>query len=234
VRNAHRIVAGEKPWRNAAQACDELGVEEGTIDDDFFFVHREDPEDVAELIVDFAARRIPQKYGLDAVRDVMVLAPMKKGPCGLEELNRRMQLRLNPNGDKVGVKDLRLGDRVIQTRNNYNIGTPRQGDGDPSGVMNGEVGVIDQWDREEQRVRIDFLDRQCWISTSDLDSFLPAYAISVHRSQGSQAPAVVCAVATSHWIMLTRSLVNTAITARPEALRVCRAEQGDGASRPHG
>ena len=69
-------------------------------------------------------------------------------------------------------------------------------------------------------MRVDFLDRQCWLSTSDLDSFLPAYAISVHRSQGSQAPAVVCAVATSHWIMLTRSLVNTAIT-RAQKLCVC-------------
>jgi exodeoxyribonuclease V alpha subunit len=209
VRNAHRIVNGEPPFKGAAAAVEQLGVGMDEIDDDFFFVNREDPYEVAELIVDFAATRIPARYELDPIRDVLVLAPMKKGPCGLEELNRRLQERLNPDGEKLGTKGLRLGDRVIQTRNDYNIE-----------VMNGEVGVVVEHDREESTVRIDFGDRGVTVPVGDLDTFLPAYAISVHRSQGSQAPAVVCAVATSHWIMLTRSLVNTAIT-RAQKLCVC-------------
>jgi exodeoxyribonuclease V alpha subunit len=210
VRNAHRIVAGEPPYRNRSDASVELGVDPDELDDDFFFVHRDEPEDVARTIVDFAAERIPKKYGLDPMRDVLVLAPMKKGPCGLETLNSKLQWRLNRDGQKLGVKDFRVGDRVIQTRNNYDLE-----------VMNGEVGVLREWDPESGLATIDFSDdRTVEVPRNQLDSFLLAYAISVHRSQGSQAPAVVCAVATSHWIMLTRSLVNTAVT-RAQQLCVC-------------
>jgi exodeoxyribonuclease V alpha subunit len=210
VRNAHRIVAGEPPFRNRSEASVELGVDPEELDDDFFFVHREDPEDVARTIVQFAAERIPKKYGLDPMRDVLVLAPMKKGPCGLENLNSKLQWKLNRDGRKVGVRDLRVGDRVIQTRNNYDLE-----------VMNGEVGVLRDWDAEEGMATVEFGDeRVVEVPRGQLDSFLLAYAISVHRSQGSQAPAVICAVATSHWIMLTRSLVNTAVT-RAQRLCVC-------------
>jgi exodeoxyribonuclease V alpha subunit len=209
VRNAHRIVAGEAPFRNRSEASVELGLDPEELDDDFFFVHREDPEEVARTIVEFAAERLPKKYGLDPRRDVLVLAPMKKGPCGLEVLNSRLQWRLNQDGPKLGVKDLRLNDRVIQTRNNYDLE-----------VMNGEVGVITHWDKELGVATIDFGERQVEVARNQLDSFMLAYAISVHRAQGSQAPAVVCAVASSHWIMLTRSLVNTAVT-RAQKLCVC-------------
>jgi exodeoxyribonuclease V alpha subunit len=210
VRNAHRIVGGEAPFRNRSDASVELGVDPEELDDDFFFVHREDPEDVARTIVQFAAERIPKKYGLDPMRDVLVLAPMKKGPCGLEALNSKLQWKLNRDGRKLGVKDLRVGDRVIQTRNNYDLE-----------VMNGEVGVLREWDAEDGLALIEFSDdREIEVPRSQLDSFLLAYAISVHRSQGSQAPAVICAVAMSHWIMLTRSLVNTAVT-RAQRLCVC-------------
>jgi exodeoxyribonuclease V alpha subunit len=210
VRNAHRIVAGEPPFRNRGEASVELGVSIDELDDDFFFVHRDEPEDVARTIVEFAAERIPKKYGLDPMRDILVLAPMKKGPCGLEALNSKLQWRLNKDGAKIGVKDLRVGDRVIQTRNNYDLE-----------VMNGEVGVLESWDTEEGIAIVNFGDgRSVEVARGQLDSFMLAYAISVHRSQGSQAPAVVCAVATSHWIMLTRSLVNTAVT-RAQKMCVC-------------
>jgi exodeoxyribonuclease V alpha subunit len=211
VRNAHRIVAGEPTFRNRSEASVELGVDPEELDDDFFFVHRDEPDDVARTIVDFAANRIPKKYGLDPMRDVLVLAPMKKGPCGLEVLNSKLQWKLNQDGRKLGVKDLRVGDRVIQTRNNYDLD-----------VMNGEVGLLRDWDPETGLASIEFFsdDRVVEVPRNQLDSFLLAYAISVHRSQGSQAPAVVCAVATSHWIMLTRSLVNTAVT-RAQRLCVC-------------
>lgn len=209
VRNAHRIVAGEPPHRNAAAAREELGLAECELDDDFFFVHREDGGDVASTIVDFAAERIPRAYGLDARRDVLVLAPMKKGPCGLEALNEQLQARLNPDGRPVGVRDIRIGDRVIQTRNDYDLE-----------VMNGEVGLVTEQDGSGGDVTVDFGDRRVAVARNRLESFMLAYAISVHRSQGSQAPAVVCAVAASHWIMLTRSLVNTAIT-RAQRLCVC-------------
>jgi exodeoxyribonuclease V alpha subunit len=114
---------------------------------------------------------------------------------------------------KLGVKDLRLGDRVIQTRNDYNLE-----------VMNGEVGVIDFWNKEDRTGVLDLGERRVQIAAKDLESFLPAYAISVHRSQGSQAPAVICVTATSHYIMLTRSLVNTAIT-RAQKLCVCVGQE---------
>jgi exodeoxyribonuclease V alpha subunit len=214
VRNAHRIVHGDKPFKNAKAAAEELpdtSVED--LDDDFFFVGRDEPDQVAATIVEFAARRIPATYGLDPIRDVMVLAPMKKGPCGLEELNRQLQHALNPTGPRIGVRDLRVGDRIIQTRNDYDIE-----------VMNGEVGVLAAHDTDDATVTLDFGDRVRTVAISDLDTFMLAYAISVHRSQGSQAPAVVCAVATSHWIMLTRSLVNTAIT-RAQKLCVCVGQQ---------
>ncbi len=211
VRNAHRIVAGEEPWKNRSDASVELGVDPEELDDDFFFVHRNEAEDVARTIVEFAAERIPQKYGLDPMRDVLVLAPMKKGPCGLEVLNSKLQWKLNRDGQKIGVKDLRVGDRVIQTRNNYDLE-----------VMNGEVGVLRAWDAEDGIATIDVSgdERTIEVPRNQLDSFMLAYAISVHRSQGSQAPAVICAVAKSHWIMLTRSLVNTAVT-RAQRLCVC-------------
>jgi exodeoxyribonuclease V alpha subunit len=210
VRNAHRIVGGEEPFRNRSEASVELGVDPEELDDDFFFVHRNEAEDVARTIVEFAAERIPKTYGLDPMRDVLVLAPMKKGPCGLEVLNSKLQWKLNREGHKIGVKDLRVGDRVIQTRNNYDLE-----------VMNGEVGVLRAWDAETGTATIEFQDdREVEVPRNQLDSFLLAYAISVHRSQGSQAPAVICAVAKSHWIMLTRSLVNTAVT-RAQRLCVC-------------
>ncbi|MCW2920969.1 MAG: ATP-dependent RecD-like helicase [Thermoleophilia bacterium] len=211
VRNAHRIVNGEKPFRNRSDGSVELGVDPEELDDDFFFVHRDEAEDVARTVVEFAAERIPKKYGLDPMRDVLVLAPMKKGPCGLEVLNSKLQWKLNRDGQKLNIKDLRVGDRVIQTRNNYDLE-----------VMNGEVGVLRAWDAEDGIATIDISgdERTVEVPRNQLDSFMLAYAISVHRSQGSQAPAVICVVARSHWNMLTRSLVNTAVT-RAQKLCVC-------------
>lgn len=210
VRNAHRIVAGQTPFKNRADASVELGIDPDELNDDFFFVHRAEPDDVATAIVDFAAERIPTRYNLDPMRDVLVLAPMKKGPCGLEVLNSKLQWRLNKDGEPLGVKDFRVGDRVIQTRNNYDLE-----------VMNGEVGVLRAWNAETSCAQIEFTDdREVEVPRAQLDSFMLAYAISVHRSQGSQAPAVICAVAMSHYIMLTRSLINTAVT-RAQQLCVC-------------
>jgi len=161
VRNAHRIVAGEQTFKNRADASVQLGVDPEELDDDFFFVHRDDPEDVAHTIVEFAAERIPKKYGLDPMRDVLVLAPMKKGPCGLEALNSKLQWRLNKDGVKVGVRDLRVGDRIIQTRNNYDLE-----------VMNGEVGVLRAWDAEDGLATVEFAeDRIVEVPRTQLDSF---------------------------------------------------------------
>lgn len=210
VRNAHRIVGGEPPFRNRNEASVQLGEAVEDLDDDFFFVHREEAEDVARTIVEFAAERIPKRYDLDPMRDVLVLAPMKKGPCGLDALNQKLQWRLNQDGRKIGIRDMRVGDRVIQTRNNYDLE-----------VMNGEVGVLAAWDADAALATIDFGDgRSVEVPAAQLASFMLAYAISVHRSQGSQAPAVICAVAMSHYIMLSRSLVNTAVT-RAQRMCVC-------------
>jgi exodeoxyribonuclease V alpha subunit len=121
-----------------------------------------------------------------------------------------LQYRLNEKGLPTGIRDLRVGDRVIQTRNNYDLE-----------VMNGEVGVLAAWDKDEGIASIDFGDeRVVEVPAAQLATFMLAYAISVHRSQGSQAPAVICAVAMSHYIMLSRSLVNTAVT-RAQRMCVC-------------
>lgn len=191
VRNAHGINAGGMPELDNRR------------DGDFFFLDEADPEGVAQTISDLCSRRLPKTYGFDPLEDIQVLSPMHRGESGAQALNARLQEVLNPRGAELtrgGVR-FRAGDKVMQVRNNYD-----------KDVFNGDIGRIAGIDQTEQEVRVRFGERGAVYDFSDLDELALAYAITVHKSQGSEFRAVVVPVTTQHFVMLQRNLVYTAIT----------------------
>ncbi|WP_329151061.1 AAA family ATPase [Streptomyces sp. NBC_01456] len=196
VTNAHRINSGVPPLTNGLA--------------DFFLFAEEDAEEAARLTVDVVARRIPAKFGLDPRRDVQVLTPMHRGPAGAGALNGLLQQAVTPGRPdlperRFGGRVFRVGDKVTQIRNNYEKGL--------NGVFNGTVGVVTGLDPDEQRltVRTDE-DEEVPYDFDELDELAHAYAVTIHRSQGSEYPAVVIPVTTSAWMMLQRNLLYTAVT----------------------
>ncbi|REK85624.1 ATP-dependent RecD-like DNA helicase [Streptomyces inhibens] len=196
VTNAHRINSGVPPLTNGLA--------------DFFLFVEEDNEEAGRLTVDVAARRIPAKFGLDPRRDVQVLTPMHRGPAGAGALNGLLQQAVTPARPdlperRFGGRVFRVGDKVTQIRNNYEKGS--------NGVFNGTVGVVTALDSDEQRltVRTDE-DEEVPYDFDELDELAHAYAVTIHRSQGSEYPAVVIPVTTSAWMMLQRNLLYTAVT----------------------
>ncbi|MEU8551458.1 SF1B family DNA helicase RecD2 [Streptomyces roseoverticillatus] len=196
VTNAHRINSGAQP------------ITQGMTD--FFLFAEEDTEEAGRLTVDVAARRIPAKFGLDPRRDVQVLAPMHRGPAGAGTLNGLLQQAITPARPdlperRFGGRVFRVGDKVTQVRNNYEKGQ--------NGVFNGTVGVVTGLDAVEQRltVRTDE-DEEVGYDFDELDELAHAYAVTIHRSQGSEYPAVVIPVTTGAWMMLQRNLLYTAVT----------------------
>jgi exodeoxyribonuclease V alpha subunit len=192
VVNAHRINRGEMPY---SEAKDEEA--------DFFFVHRDDPVEAADLAIDFSTRRIPSKFRLDPVDDIQVLAPMHRGELGVARLNERLQALLTPAGPEltVGARQFRLGDKVMQLRNNYELD-----------IFNGDIGRITGVDTEERELVVSFDGRPVILESADLDDLVPAYACTIHKAQGSEYPAVVVLLHHSHHIMLQRNLLYTAVT----------------------
>ncbi len=192
VQNSHRINRGEMPLTRLAEG------EEA----DFYFVPREEPEAVRDAIIEMVTRRIPQKFGLNPVADVQVLTPMRRGTLGSAELNAALREAINPDGSPVhagGV--MRIGDKVIQVLNNYDLD-----------VFNGDVGIVRGLDEESGTVRISFGKRLVLYPADMMDALEPAYAITVHKSQGSEYPAVVLPLHTTHYVMLRRNLLYTAVT----------------------
>ncbi|MEV5592626.1 ATP-dependent RecD-like DNA helicase [Streptomyces sp. NPDC052496] len=196
VTNAHRINEGMLP------------IVEGMTD--FYLFVEEDSEGVGRITVDVVARRIPAKFGLDPRRDVQVLTPMHRGPAGAGTLNGLLQQALTPARPEAperrsGGRVFRAGDKVTQVRNNYEKGQ--------NGVFNGTVGVVTKINRDEQwlTVRTDE-DEEISYDFDELDELAHAYAVTIHRSQGSEYPAVVIPVTTSAWMMLQRNLLYTAVT----------------------
>ncbi|MFK0212955.1 ATP-dependent RecD-like DNA helicase [Streptomyces sp. NPDC090298] len=196
VTNAHRINAGTPPLTQGLP--------------DFFLFVEEETEDAARVAVEVAARRIPAKFGLDPRRDVQVLAPMHRGPAGAGSLNGLLQQAITPARPdlpekRFGGRVFRVGDKVTQIRNNYEKGA--------NGVFNGTVGVVTALDAVEQRltVRTDE-DEEVPYDFDELDELAHAYAVTIHRSQGSEYPAVVIPVTMSAWMMLQRNLLYTAVT----------------------
>ncbi|MFY1635580.1 ATP-dependent RecD-like DNA helicase [Solwaraspora sp. WMMB335] len=196
VVNAHRINAGELP-RTTGEF------------DDFFLFPADEPEAVADLVVDIVARRIPRKFRIPA-RDIQVLTPMHRGPAGAGNLNIALQEALAPQRDdrperRQGARIFRIGDKVIQIRNNYDKGT--------AGVFNGTIGMVTAISTEDRKltVRTDE-DEDIDYEFDELDELQHAYAITVHRSQGSEYPAVVIPVTMSSYTLLQRNLLYTAVT----------------------
>ena len=169
---------------------------------DFYFRERDEPEDVLAFILDLVNVHIPKKR-FDRLKDIQVLTPMNKGILGVENLNKELQKQLNPGEDVVirGSKNFRINDKVMQIRNNYD-----------KGVFNGDIGRIGRIRPIDQEVDIVFDDRAVKYDYSDLDEIVLAYAITVHKSQGSEYPAVVIPVVSQHYILLQRNLIYTAVT----------------------
>jgi exodeoxyribonuclease V alpha subunit len=172
---------------------------------DFWFFGCDDPERAAALIVDIVARRIPQKFGIPS-ENIQVLSPMHRGVVGVRSLNEKLQAQLNPMKYnqpeyKSGNRLFRVGDRVIQLRNNYD-----------RDVFNGDIGIIQAIDSEDQEMVIGMEGKPVIYDFSDADEITLAYAISVHKSQGSEYPVVVLPMLTQHYMMLQRNLLYTAIT----------------------
>ncbi|WP_436774917.1 SF1B family DNA helicase RecD2 [Yinghuangia sp. YIM S09857] len=196
VTNAHRINAGRQP------------VTDGLAD--FFLFPVEEAEDAATLTVDVVARRIPAKFRLDPRRDVQVLAPMHRGPAGAGALNLLLQQALTPSRPglpekRFGGRTFRIGDKVTQIRNNYEKGE--------SGVFNGTGGVVTAINPDDQKLTVRTEeDEEVPYDFAELDELAHAYAVTIHRSQGSEYPAVVIPVTTSAWMMLQRNLLYTAVT----------------------
>jgi exodeoxyribonuclease V alpha subunit len=193
ITNAHRINQGQLPILDNRNAVD------------FFLFREEDPAKAADLIVDVVQERIPRKFGLRS-DEIQVLSPMHRGEVGVAALNARLQATLNPPGPgtlerQVGGRVFRLGDRVMQIRNNYD-----------KDVFNGDMGRITSVDLEEQVVSVRVDDRTIAYDFLELDELVHAYAISIHKSQGSEFPAVVIPLLTTHYMMLQRNLLYTAVT----------------------
>ncbi len=196
VVNAHRVNSGEHPHTRGYP--------------DFFLFPCEEQEEAAELTVDVIANRIPRRFGLDPRRDVQVIAPMHRGAAGAGALNALLQEALTPHDDarperRYGGRVFRVGDKVTQLRNNYDKGE--------AGVFNGTVGVVTAVSAEEQTLTVlTDEDESIPYAFDELDELAHAYAITIHRSQGSEYPAVVIPLTTGAWTMLRRNLLYTGIT----------------------
>lgn len=192
VANAHRVNQGLLP----AAGSDETAK-------DYFWIRREDPDELVETIMELVGKRIPARENVDPIEAIQVLTPMNKGPLGTAALNRRLQELLNPSQIEVckGEKILRLGDRVMQIRNDYQ-----------KMVFNGEQGTIVSIDGSEEKLHVEFPDRMVEYDSNELDALVLAYASTIHKAQGSEFPVVVVVLHTQHYVMLRRNLLYTALT----------------------
>lgn len=198
VVNAHRINAGQFPRQSPYPPPQA----------DFYWISQDDSERVQSIIVETVCDRIPERYGLDPMRDVQVLTPMHKGEVGTQALNQLLQARLNPRparGRCVEIKRgsvaFRVGDRVLQLRNNYD-----------KEVFNGDLGWVEELDADSGELAVRFDSGVVHLEATELDDLTLAYAVSVHKSQGSEYPAVIIPVVTQHYMLLQRNLLYTALT----------------------
>jgi exodeoxyribonuclease V alpha subunit len=172
---------------------------------DFYFVEADDPEDGVSKVIEIVKNRLPKRFGFDPIKDVQVLCPMNRGGLGARALNVELQKALNPPIDDVLVERFgytyRVGDKVMQTDNDYD-----------KDVFNGDVGYVRRIDPDVRELVIEFDGRQVEYQFGELDQVALAYAVSVHKSQGSEYPAVVIPLMMQHYMMLRRNLLYTAIT----------------------
>jgi exodeoxyribonuclease V alpha subunit len=195
ITTAHRIRQGQMP-----------DMREADPESDFHFVERDDPEKIVATLVKLVQERIPERFHLDSLRDVQVLCPMNRGSLGVRELNAALQRALNPprpgepSAERFGWR-FQIRDKVIQTENDYD-----------KDVFNGDIGTVEQIDAVEHQVGVRFDDRMVKYDFGELDEVAPAYAVTIHKSQGSEFPAVVIPLATQHYMLLQRNLIYTGIT----------------------
>lgn len=191
IRNAHRVNSGEP--------IDDISDD----DSDFFFVKCDDPSRVVANVVKLVQNRIPLKFGLSPLEDIQVLTPMRKGQLGYDNLNLVLQEALNPRGVSVQRfgRTYRVGDRVMQIRNDYD-----------KDVFNGDLGFIKTIDVHDSKMTVDFDGRNVEYDLNAIDDLVHSYAISIHKSQGSEYPAVVIVIARQHYMLLQRNLLYTGIT----------------------
>jgi exodeoxyribonuclease V alpha subunit len=195
ITNAHLINQGKFP-----------DFPKGRSEGDFFLFPAEDAAAAADWIIQIVTERIPQKFGFDPIHDIQIMSPIYRGPAGVTILNDRLQEKLNAPTNSKPERRLfgavfRLGDKVMQTQNNYD-----------KDVYNGDIGFIQSMDVVEQNLMVNFDGRSVTFDWSEADQLALAYAISVHKAQGSEFPAVVMPIVTQHYTMLQRNLLYTAIT----------------------
>ena len=214
VSNAHRLQQGLLPEVSSRPE----------VKSDFFVVERRDAEQAAADIVHLVTKRIPERFGFDPKTEIQVLTPMHRGVVGTQELNQRLQEALNPEGVSLSLRgaNVRVGDKVMQTHNDYE----RE-------IFNGDSGTVLEVFPDDRSIVVDFDGRKVTCEDDELDSITLAYAISIHKSQGSEYPVVVVPVLTNHFVMLNRNLIYTAMTrarklcvlvADPRALRIAVSE----------
>jgi len=191
--NAHRVNRGEFPVAKPPEGKKS----------DFYFVERDDPEKALEVVKELCERRLPHSFRFNPFDDIQVMTPMHKGLAGVANLNAELQMLLNPTGKEVirGGRYFRINDKVMQIINNYE-----------KEVFNGDIGRVVGIEHEEQTIAVKYEDRVVDYDWSQLDELVLAYAISIHKSQGSEYPAVVIPILSQHYIMLQRNLLYTAIT----------------------
>lgn len=199
VQNAHRILVGQRP----------VSCERGDDSADFFIVERKDGVKAADTIRDLFVQRIPTSFRLDSKKDVQVLCPMHRGPTGTANLNGYLQAAINPHGAALERKgfSFRVGDRVMQLKNDYD-----------RDVYNGDVGFVAEVNATDVTLTVSFDGRSITYSDAELDALTLAYATSIHKSQGSEYPAIIVPLLTAHFVMLSRNLLYTAVT---RARKVC-------------
>jgi exodeoxyribonuclease V alpha subunit len=193
IVNAHRINQGVIPELRKPEA-----------ESDFYFVEAEDPETTVSRIIELVKTRIPRRFGLDPICDIQVLCPMNRGGVGVRSLNIELQAALNPAGERKVERfgwTFAPGDKVMQIENDYD-----------KEVYNGDIGFLSDVDPEESEVTVSFDGRSVTYGFGELDALVPAYAASIHKSQGSEYPAVVIPVMTQHYAMLQRNLLYTGVT----------------------
>ena len=195
ITNAHRINEGLLPEASSKDR-----------ESDFYFLERVEPERIADTVVDLVKRRIPNKFKLDPIREIQVLSPMNRGSLGVRELNLRLQTELNPPRPEEPIVErfgwqFRIRDKVIQTENDYT-----------KEVFNGDLGQVKRIDPVEKELTVEFDQREVVYDYGELDEISLAYATTIHKSQGSEFPAVVIPIATQHYLLLQRNLLYTGVT----------------------
>jgi exodeoxyribonuclease V alpha subunit len=193
ITNAHRINQGAMPDLRPPET-----------ESDFYFVQGDDPETAVSRIIELVKTRIPKRFGLDPIRDIQVLCPMNRGGVGARSLNIELQAALNPAGDRKVERfgwTFAPGDKVMQIENDYD-----------KEVYNGDIGMIENVDPDAGEIAVSFDGRTVIYGFGELDMLVPAYAATIHKSQGSEYPAVIIPVLTQHYAMLQRNLLYTGVT----------------------